>query len=167
MQHRLLPMKIGDVIKLINFPGSPHWEKCEFLIFLINLATSNGDVLIQFNDGIPSLRCKFGTWSLGLFTEDFDANKSLYILLCCFGSWTVISFSTKGGIFVNLLFFISFNKIEKKNFADIEGFFKVLFTVLLKASFERQFALLDSLAASLAFIQHLFFLFFAPKLYFI
>ena len=62
----------GVAIKLIRFPGSPHWEKCDFLIFLINLATSNGDVLLQFKDGIPSLRYKFGTGSLGLFTEDFD-----------------------------------------------------------------------------------------------
>jgi hypothetical protein len=56
------------------------------------------------NAGIPSLRSKFGGGSLGLFTVDFDAKKSLKILLCCNGSWTVSSFSIKGGTFVNLLF---------------------------------------------------------------
>ena len=74
------------------------------------------------NDGIPSLRSKFGGGSLGLFTEDFDAKKSLKILLYCNESWTVTSSSTKGGTSENLLFFISFINIANFFWAHIEGF---------------------------------------------
>ena len=45
------------VVEIIwmNFPGIPHWEKCDFLIFLINFATSMGEV---FNKLTPSFLSK-------------------------------------------------------------------------------------------------------------
>ena len=43
-------------------------------------------------------------------------------------------------------------------FADKEGFFNVLFTVLEKTAFARLFALQESFAACLAFANALFFL---------
>ena len=48
--------------------------------------------------------------------------------------------------------------MENFLFADKEGFFKVLFTVLEKAAFARRFALHESLAACLDFANALFFL---------
>ena len=72
---------------------------------------------------------RFGTGSSGLRTVDFEANNLLKILLWSNGSWTVTSFSTNGGIFENLLFFINLNKILNFFLAESEGFLKVLFTV--------------------------------------
>ena len=80
------------------------------------------DVFITSNDETPSLSCKLEGGSLGFITEDFDAKKSLQILLYCNEYWTVTSSSTKGGTSENLLFFISFNNIANFFWADIEGF---------------------------------------------
>ena len=104
---------------------------------------------MAFRELTPSFRCKLGAGSFGSFTDDLDAKNELNILLCSNGSCIVMSFSTKGGTAENLLFFISFKRMENFFLAEIEGFLRVLFTVLLKADFARRFALEDSFAASL------------------
>ena len=55
--------EMGVAIRWINLPGIPHRENCDFSIFLINLATSMGDVYITSKDKTPSLRCTFGDGS--------------------------------------------------------------------------------------------------------
>ena len=45
--------EMGVEIKLINFPGIPHSENCDFLMCLANFATSIGDVFKTFKGGIP------------------------------------------------------------------------------------------------------------------
>ena len=68
---------MGVEIALINFPGIPHYEKFDFFICLANFATSIGEVFSIDKDGTPSFLSKNGIGSLELFTEDFDAKKSL------------------------------------------------------------------------------------------
>ena len=122
--------EIGVEIRWINFPGIPQCDKWDFLIFLIILATSSGDVFTILRGVIPSVFSKTGTGSSLFRTVDFEAKKLLKILLCCNGSWTVTLFSINGGTLENLLFFMSLNRILNFFFADIAGFFNVLFTKL-------------------------------------
>ena len=73
--------EMGVEIKLINFPGIPHSENCDFLMCLANFATSIGDVFKTFKGGIPYFFSRIGIGSSEFFTEDFEAKKSLNILL--------------------------------------------------------------------------------------
>ena len=70
----------GVEIIWINLPGMPQYEKCDFLIFRIILATSMGEVFNILKVAAPSFLCKFGivsykfcTGSSGFVTVDFDA----------------------------------------------------------------------------------------------
>ena len=114
----------------MNFPGIPQCEKYDFFMLRIILATSKGEVFRTFIVATPSFLIKFGAGSSGFGTVDLDEKYLLKILLCCNGSWIVQSFSTKGGIVENLLFFINFSKIPNFFLADIEGFLIVLLTAM-------------------------------------
>ena len=53
LNRRDIEKDMGVEIRLINFPGIPQQEKCDFLIFLISFPNSKG---LVFNNGIPSIR---------------------------------------------------------------------------------------------------------------
>ena len=90
--------EIGVEIILINLPGIPQCERCDFFKFLINLANSNGLVFKLLRDGTPSFLSRLGAGSFEFGTVDFDAKYWLNILLFSFGSFITLSFSTSGGV---------------------------------------------------------------------
>ena len=63
LNRRDIEKDMGVEIRLINFPGIPQWEKCDFLIFLISFPNSKGLVFNLFNNGIPSICSRWGAGS--------------------------------------------------------------------------------------------------------
>ena len=125
--------EIGVEIILKYFPGIPQCDKWDFFKFRIIFANSKGLVFNKFSVDTPSLRSRVGAGSFGFGTEDFEEKNVLNILLFSSGSFITISFSTRGGVLQNLLFFISLIRIPNFFFADKDGLLSVALTVFAKA----------------------------------
>ena len=113
--------EIGVEIRLINLPGIPQYDMCDFFKFLIILPNSKGLVFSEFKGETFSFCSRLGAGSSGFGTVDLDEKNVLKILLFSRGSFIVTSSSTRGGVLQNLLFFINFNKIPNFFFAGIDG----------------------------------------------
>ena len=78
--------EIGCEMILMNIPDIPQQEACDFLIFLMNLAISIGEVFNKSKSGIPSFLTSLGAGSFELETEDFEAKNAFSKLLFATGS---------------------------------------------------------------------------------
>ena len=106
---------MGVAIKDRNLPGIPQCDRWDFFRWsLIIFDTSIGDVLILFTTGTP---CCFGrkvTSSSEFWTVDFEAKCWFRILDLFWDSFTILPFSSRGGIAENFLLFKSFVRIDIK-----------------------------------------------------